>query len=932
MAIINRIFENCCDGTQREFDIESTTFVSGDTIVFSGECYFNTNVVGYMAPEATYLSPSYSSCTECQTFNPCVYTFSACCANLTFSVLNSEIPVQLSANSIYHLVIYDAATSPDTFFFDGCATLITGTSVNIYSGNTIDLIGPYNDCATCISTYPCCVSGQTDISSWRYTNCCDIEVTGTTIGSYFCFNPSYPFSGVSYTNTITCTTPCATPTPTPTPTITSTLTPTPTPTVTTTLTPTITETSTNTPTPTITETPTETPTPTITETPTETPTQTPTPTTTNTPTATVTPTITGSVTTTPTPTPTVTPTDLPEYSAIMSLDTPPTCGQENAVLFISASTNYNPITIQLFKDGISYESVNANTFWYFGDLGNGLYDALVTDSITKTARTQSVEVSASTSLSYGLSVSNNTVCSGNDGSVTITGLTGTAPYTFTWSNGGTGSTITGLTAGVYNLLVTDSEGCNLSSAATVSNVTTLQIINTTVTDPSCFGSDGEVQIIITGGTAPYYFSGSNSQYLTQTSTTYDFTGVSSGVFYVYVEDDFGCVATTSTSLIPPAGFALQSINITNSSCSANGGQVNVIVLGSGTFTYSLSGVSGSVTESTTSTNYTFSNVSSGTYNLGITGGTCYYNNVISVTATDKFSVATAVTGTTCGQNNGSLNVQVGTGYTGVLDYLLSNDTQIIDTSLTGVTFTGLSSGSYTVTVVDVDSCSIVRSFTINDSDGVTFDLIPTSCGTGNQGSITPIIYTGVPPFDYSWSNGSSAGTISSLTAGTYTLTLTDSLSCVSTGSTLISCASPQDSFQTISLFSKTFTEQPSTSFSLDKMYLGGYYDIASGETGCGLTSASFYSQVEISGYTATTLFYGSSDLTDVPTDNDYIQGLTNSLDIAKSALDNLFTYTINSTTNAISIKSTFTGTGEDPFFGQSYSQKIIIEYELNCIS
>ena len=114
--------------------------------------------------------------------------------------------------------------------------------------------------------------------------------------------------------------------------------------------------------------------------------------------------------------------------------------------------------------------------------------------------------------------------------------------------------------------------------------------------------------------------------------------------------------------------------------------------------------------------------------------------------------------------------------------------------------------------------------------------------------------------------------------------------------------------------------------------VGGYYDIASGETGCGLTSASFYSQVEISGYTATTLFYGSSDLTDVPTDNDYIQGLTNSLDIAKSALDNLFTYTINSTTNAISIKSTFTGTGEDPFFGQSYSQKIIIEYELNCIS
>ena len=70
------------------------------------------------------------------------------------------------------------------------------------------------------------------------------------------------------------------------------------------------------------------------------------------------------------------------------------------------------------------------------------------------------------------------------------------------------------------------------------------------------------------------------------------------------------------------------------------------------------------------------------------------------------------------------------------------------------------------------------------------------------------------------------------------------------------------------------------------MYLGGSYDIASGETGCGLTSASFYSQVEISGYTATTLFYGSSDLTDVPTDNDYIQGL-NQLLLAQEKIHSL---------------------------------------------
>ena len=74
MAIINRIFENCCDGTQVEFDIESTNFISGDTVVYSGECYFNTDVPGYGTPSATITSPDYSSCAECQTYNPCVYT------------------------------------------------------------------------------------------------------------------------------------------------------------------------------------------------------------------------------------------------------------------------------------------------------------------------------------------------------------------------------------------------------------------------------------------------------------------------------------------------------------------------------------------------------------------------------------------------------------------------------------------------------------------------------------------------------------------------------------------------------------------------------------------------------------------------------------------------------------------------------------------
>ena len=169
-------------------------------------------------------------------------------------------------------------------------------------------------------------------------------------------------------------------------------------------------------------------------------------------------------------------------------------------------------------------------------------------------------------------------------------------------------------------------------------------------------------------------------------------------------------------------------------CSNNGSGAIYISLSGGVEPYTIDWVSPNIGTGSTKTG-----LDAGVYivrandALGDVNNEFYINIIVS--SGGCLSVS-SVSATTCGQNNGSLNVQVGTGYTGVLDYLLSNDTQIIDTSLTGVTFTGLSSGSYTVTVVDVDSCSIVRSFTINDSDGATFDLIPTSCGTGNQGSIT----------------------------------------------------------------------------------------------------------------------------------------------------------------------------------------------------
>ena len=110
-----------------------------------------------------------------------------------------------------------------------------------------------------------------------------------------------------------------------------------------------------------------------------------------------------------------------------------------------------------------------------------------------------------------------------------------------------------------------------------------------------------------------------------------------------------------------------------------------------------------------------------------------------INAVPKFDLTLSTTGATCGSNIGSVLVQVGSGYTGVLDYVLSNGQQILNYPNTAYTFNNLSVGTYNVTVTDADGCSIIDYFNITGSTGVQFVLTPTSCVYGNDGIITTIV-------------------------------------------------------------------------------------------------------------------------------------------------------------------------------------------------
>jgi hypothetical protein len=141
-------------------------------------------------------------------------------------------------------------------------------------------------------------------------------------------------------------------------------------------------------------------------------------------------------------------------------------------------------------------------------------------------------------------------CNGdNDGSVTANATGGSTPYTYTWSNGQSGQTISGLAPGQYSVTITDAGGCEtIGGTEFVDEPSPLQI----VTDST--PATSEVSVTASGGTTPYQYSWSNGD---QTATS---VVDSTGTYTVTVTDDNGCIATGS-QFIQPTGYG--ELTLTN---------------------------------------------------------------------------------------------------------------------------------------------------------------------------------------------------------------------------------------------------------------------------------------------------------------------------------------------------------------------------------
>lgn len=620
-----------------------------------------------------------------------------------------------------------------------------------------------------------------------------------------------------------------------------------------------------------------------------------------------------------------------------------TCGENNGEFEVTIDNNLNDSTYTLYDDEgnvVDQREFSANISENFTSLSAGTYYATVADGYGCTAKTQTCVVKSSTTIDYDFYVVNDTGCPIKGmGKVYITGLTGTPPITYLWSpNGETTSYITGLTAGTYSVTVTDATNCVVSKGVEIKNVDPLGSIDAIVTSPSCFQDNGSLQVFWSGGSSPYFYSGSNGDYGATFNKTHTFENLSSGPFSYHITDAGLCNFDKYFYLTPPEGFDNVNITKVNASCSNNGGSINVSVNGSSkNFTYELEKPGGDTTMvETTSSTQVFTLLPAGTYTLTITGGECTYTETVTIENTSPVKVTTSVTGTTCGSGNGSFDLFV-SGATGpILVNISGQNIQdqefTLEPPITSTTVTDLSTGIVNYIVTDLGSeffCKAKGSVYIPSQPNVDFMFYKTNSTCGN-GSICVNITSGEPTFTLDWSdnvNGQTGLTVTNLSAGTYSLTVTDSNGCSKYRETTIEGTNGLSTYQVFNVCDNIFEN---TGENIKKgpkeMLLEGYYDLISNDENCVLNSADFYVEVTINGLKNTTLIYTTTSLNDYPTDQDFYDEVENLI----SGYAGIATVTINAETNKITI--TTDCDAEADLSDAVITVDMSIDYDISCVA
>ncbi|MBL4706048.1 MAG: hypothetical protein JKY54_16095, partial [Flavobacteriales bacterium] len=431
------------------------------------------------------------------------------------------------------------------------------------------------------------------------------------------------------------------------------------------------------------------------------------------------------------------------------------CGNGLGSINVSVSGGVTPYTF-LWSTSATTEDLNS--------LSAGIYTCTVTDATGCTLPISATIGNNAGALTVSTYTLTNEACGNGLGEIDITVVGGASPITYLWSNSATTQDISGLSAGTYSVQITDNNGCTTTFVETVTNAGGgLAISAVSVSDEICGNVQGAIDVTILGGTAPITYSWSNAE------ITEDISGLVAGNYDLDVTDNNGCTVSGSYTVFNNAGtLSIDSTQVIHESCGNGGGAIDVFVSG-GNLPLSYSWSSGQTTED-------IGGLVAGTYSIDVIdnfGCTASTTEIITNVTGGFGAVVTSVTDESCGNGAGAIDISVTGGVT-PYTFVWSTAEVIEDIS-------GLSAGSYSVTITDNVGCSaMLDTVVLNPTTGLTLvsSLEQDENCNDSTGFIDLVLSGGVTPYTYLWSNGATTEDISGLTSGPFTCVITDAGSCV----------------------------------------------------------------------------------------------------------------------------------------------------------
>jgi len=426
------------------------------------------------------------------------------------------------------------------------------------------------------------------------------------------------------------------------------------------------------------------------------------------------------------------------------------CGQANGSATVTAGS---------CNEHFTYLWSTQNTTPTISNVAGGNFTVTVTDgnSCAVTASITVADIAGETATIS--SVSGISCHGGSSGSVTVSVVGGTSPYTYTWNNGATTQTVSTLVSGTYTVTVRDANACSSISSVIL---TQPSAVTATMTEnnASCGQNNGNITVNAGGGTGVYTYTWSNGP-----STMTDLN-LAPGSYTVTVKDHNGCSLTSSAPVIDIAGEMATAAVVKDETCHGGSAGITTVSTTGGTLPYTYKWSEGA-------TSSTVNNLTAGTYTVTVKDANgCMSTSSVDITEPSAMSVTVTENNASCGSNNGSATVTAGGG-SGAYTYSWSNGpTTTLDSDL--------SAGSYTITVKDLYGCSFSSEAIINNNGAgiVTIQVIRNeNCFGENQGSAVAIMSGGTSPFTYSWSNGATSQTVNGLSADSYNVSITDSKGC-----------------------------------------------------------------------------------------------------------------------------------------------------------